>query len=223
VSRERLDRDRVLRAAADLADEIGLEATSMRRLAESLGVTPMALYKHVADREELVDGMVDRVVVEIEGRLVSGAPPASGDWRAAVRTRILAARAVIGDHAWAREAIVSRTRSSSMVLGYMDALIGTLRAGGLPIDLVHNTMHALSTRMWGFTREVFPTPELPADPVERDAMLAEYRRVLPNIVAMAGAVAHAGGCDDEAEFAFALDLLLDGVEAQRLAAVRGSA
>ncbi|WP_438354544.1 TetR/AcrR family transcriptional regulator [Microbacterium sp. CJ88] len=218
-TRQRLDRDRVLDAAVALADATTLEATSMRRLAETLGVTPMALYKHVADREELIDGMVDVVVAEIEARIAddagsaASAPPA--DWRAAVRGRILTARAVILQHAWAQEAIVTRTRSSVAVLSYMDALIGILRAGGLPIDLVHNAMHALSTRMWGFTREVFPTPQLPADPAERAATLAEFARVYPNIVHMADAVSHAGGCDDEAEFAFALDLLLDGFARHR--------
>jgi AcrR family transcriptional regulator len=218
-ARGRLDRGRVLAAAVELADSSGLEAASMRRLAESLGVTPMALYKHVADRDELVDGMVDLVVAEIEreiGERPDAVPvSAPGDWRSAVRARILTARAVTRRHAWAQEAIVTRTRSSPVVLAYMDALIGMLRAGGLSMDLVHNAMHALSTRMWGFTREVFPTPELPDDPGARDAMLAEFGRIYPHIVAMADSVAHAGGCDDEAEFAFALDLLLDGVEAAR--------
>ena len=78
-------------------------------------------------------------------------------------------------------------------------------------------MHALSTRMWGFTREVFPTPQLPSEPAERDAMLAHYAEEYPSIVMMVGAVAQAGGCDDEAEFAFALDLLLDGFERARIA------
>lgn len=210
-TRARLDRDRVLRAAVALADEVGLEATSMRRLAEALGVTPMALYKHVADREQLIDGMVDIVVGEIE--------PDSGpvdDWRNAVRDRILSSRAAILRHPWARGAIETRASSSPVVLSHMDALMGMMRAGGFSLDLVHNAMHALSTRMWGFTRDVFPTPQLPSAPAERDAMLAEYATRYPNIVAMAGDVARSGGCDDEAEFSYALGLLLDGFERTRI-------
>jgi AcrR family transcriptional regulator len=201
-----LSRDRVIATAVDLADDAGLDATSMRRLADALGVTPMALYKHVADRERLIDGMVDLIVTEITPA------PAGGTWRERLRARILSARAVIERHAWARGAIETRTTASPIVLTYMDGLIGILRDGGFSLDLVHNGMHALSTRMWGFTREVFPTPQLPADPEGQAAMLAEYSRAFPNIVAMAGAVEHSGGCDDQAEFEFALDLMLDGFE-----------
>lgn len=210
-TRPRLDRTRLLDAAVALADEAGLEATSMRRLAEVLGVTPMALYKHVADRDELIDGMVDVVVAEIAPDVVQV------DWRTAVRARILSSRAAVLRHPWARGAIETRAASSPIVLRHMDALIGMLRAGGFSLDLVHNAMHALSTRMWGFTRDVFPTPRLPADPADRAAMLASFAAEYPHIVAMAGAVDHAGGCDDEAEFAFALDLLLDGLERVRRA------
>lgn len=202
----------MLRAAVDLADQGGLEALSMRRLAETLDVTPMALYKHVANRDELVDGMVDVVVTDIAP--VEPDP----DWRRAVRRRILSARATILRHPWATDAIVSRTHATPTVLAYLDSLMGLLRAGDMSMDLLHNAMHALSTRMWGFTREVFPTPPVPDDPVERDAMLAHYVAQYPNIVAMATGAAHAGaGCDSDAEFAFALDLLLDGIERRRLA------
>lgn len=202
----------MLSEAIALADEAGLEATTMRRLAERLGVTPMALYKHVASRDELVDGMVDEVI--------SALPPArsASDWRAAVRRRILSARRGILRHPWATEAIRTRTHASPVVLAYMDELMGMLRAGGFSLDLLHNAMHALSTRMWGFTVEVFPTPATPVDAAERDAMLAGFAATYPNIVAMAAGAAHAGGsCDSDAEFAFALDLLLDGLERHRLA------
>jgi AcrR family transcriptional regulator len=212
-NRQPLDRDQVLHAAVELADAIGLEALTMRRLADALAVTPMALYKHVAGREELIDGMVDVVVARIES------VPPHPDWRQAVRRRILSARATILRHPWATDAIVTRTHASPLVLGYLDSLMGLMRAGGLSLDLLHNAMHALSTRMWGFTREVFPTPVVPDDPQERAVMYAQFARDYPNIVAMATGAAHAGaGCDSDAEFAFALDLLLDGVERQRLAA-----
>ena len=102
----RLNRDRVLRTAVALADEAGIEAVSMRKLAEELGVVPMALYKHVASKEELLDGMVDIVVGEID-------PPAVGaDWKGAVRQRILSARRSLQRHPWASGVIESRTNPS---------------------------------------------------------------------------------------------------------------
>lgn len=185
----------------------------MRRLAHSLAVTPMALYKHVANREELIDGMVDTVIAKIP------APAADPDWRRAVRGRILSARTTIRGHPWVLDAIETRTSAGPAVLSYMDSLMGMLTAGGFSPDLVHNAMHALSTRMWGFTRDVFPTPSLPADPDQRVAMLNRYAAQYPNIVALAATMQHNGtGCDNDAEFGFALDLMLDGLERVRVSA-----
>lgn len=212
TSRATLDRDRVIDAAIALADDAGLEATSMRRLADALGVTPMALYKHVASRDELIDGMVDRVVAGI------AEPAAAGDWRDALRTRILAARAALRTHAWAQDAIASRTLASPVVLDYMDGLMQIMFDGGLSADLVHNGMHALSTRMWGFTLDVMPTPTPPADPVERERSVAAFLAAYPAIARMSVGAAHAGdGCDDDAEFAFALDLLIEGLQRRAIA------
>ena len=197
----------MLDAAVALADEVGLEAMSMRRLADALGVTPMALYKHVAHREELVDGMVERIVAGI-------ATPQEGQaWKQALRARILSARAVMTAHPWAQSAVETRTTAGPAVLAYMDSLMGLMFAGGLSADLVHHAMHALSTRMWGLTRDVLPTPALPADPAERSRVMADLAATYPAIVRMATTASHAGaGCDDDAEFAFALDILLDAVE-----------
>src|SRR4051812_27658865 len=122
--REPLSRDRVLATAVGLADASGLAALSMRTIAAELGVVPMALYKHVAGKEELVDGMVDAVLAEFEP-----ADPSLG-WRDAVRARVLSARRAVLRHPWARQAIESRTRRSAAVLGYMDSLAGLFRAGG---------------------------------------------------------------------------------------------
>jgi AcrR family transcriptional regulator len=201
-----LDRDRIIDAAMALADRDGLSSVTMRRLADALGVTPMALYKHVRDREELLDGMVDRVVGSI-------APPSAGAWAEALRERILAARAAMLRHPWAREAIETRTTASATVLAYMDALMGTMFDGGLSADLVHHGMHALSTRMWGFTRDVLPTPAVPEDPQEREAAMRAFAAAYPSIVRMATTATDAGhACDEDAEFAFALDILLDALE-----------
>jgi AcrR family transcriptional regulator len=210
--RPRLNRDRVLRAAVALADEDGIEALSMRSLAQRIGVVPMALYKHVANKEELLDGMVDVIVGDID----LTAP--GTDWKAAVRQRVLAARASLLRHPWASRVIESRTSASPVVLDHMEALVGLFRAGGFSVDLTHHVMHALGTRMWGFTQEVFPTPAQPADPGARAVLLGRFAVRYPHIVEMATAGSHdegsavGGGCDDQFEFEFALDLLLDGFE-----------
>ncbi|NYF17365.1 AcrR family transcriptional regulator [Microbacterium sp. AK009] len=205
VPRRTLDRERVLDAAVASADEVGLEATSMRRVADALGVTAMALYKHVANREELVDGMLDRLVASID-------VPADGlSWQDALRARIRSARAVMGRHRWAQAAIESRTAASPTVLAYMDSLMAIMFDGGLSADLVHHAMHALSTRMWGITRDVLPTPTIPADPGLRAQAMAQFAVSYPAIVRMATTAPHAGSaCDEDAEFSFALDLMIDG-------------
>src|SRR6476661_6416275 len=116
-----LSRDRVLAAAVELADEVGIESLSMRRLAEALGVVPMALYKHVANKEELLDGMVDVVVAEIDP------PLPNAKWKSSVRQRILAARRVLLRHPWASDVIESRANPSPVLLTYIDSMIGMFR------------------------------------------------------------------------------------------------
>jgi AcrR family transcriptional regulator len=210
--RKPLSRQRVLAAAVIFADCNGLEALSMRALAQQLGVVPMALYKHVANKEELLDGMVDVVVGQID-------PPVPGThWKAAVRARILSARQALARHRWACPVIQSRTHASPVVLGYMDALMGLFLTGGVSADLTHHAMHALGTRMWGFTQDVFPTPAPPADPQARAGMFEQFAVNYPHIIAIATAASYqasspsGGGCDEQLEFEFALDLLLDGIE-----------
>jgi AcrR family transcriptional regulator len=210
-----LSRDRVLRAAVALADDAGIDSLSMRNLAQELGVVPMALYKHVANKEELLDGMVDVIVGEID-------PPVHGaDWKDAIRQRILSAREALLRHGWASQVIESRTHATPVVLDYMNSLIGMFRAGGFSVDLTHHVMHALGTRMWGFTQEVFPTQAPPADPDVRAAAFGQLAARYPYIIEMATAGSHDGestvgrGCDDQFEFEFALDLLLDGFERLR--------
>ena len=212
LRRAPLNRDRVLRAAVALADDAGIGALSMRNLAQELDVVPMALYKHVANNEELLDGMVDVIVGGID------LPTPGADWKAVIRERVLSARASLLRHPWASQVIESRTSASPVVLDHMEALVGLFRAGGFSVDLTHHVMHALGTRMWGFTQEVFPTPAQPVDPDARAAMLSRFAARYAHIVEMATAVSHdegsavGGGCDDQFEFEFALYLLLDVFE-----------
>ena len=211
-----LNRDRVLRAAVAFADRAGIEALSMRGLAQELDVVPMALYKHVANKEQLLDGMVEVIVGEIEPAAVDA------DWRSAVRHRILATRRALLRHPWASRVIESRATPTPGVLDYLNSVIGLFRAGGLSADLTHHAMHALGSRVWGFTQELFPASPSPAaadaDPQAAAALLGELARRYPHIVEIVLARPHDGdsvvgqGCDDQFEFEFALDLLLDGVE-----------
>jgi AcrR family transcriptional regulator len=227
--RVRLNRQRVLQAAVALADEAGIDELSMRRLGQELGVVPMALYKHVANKEELLDGMVEAIISEIDPAVTDPAvtDPAAGgaDWKNAVRLRVLSARAVLQRHRWARQVLESRTNQTPAVLGYMDSFIAMFLAGGFSVDLTHHVMHAMGSRIWGFTQELFDDSAgrpggdaVEGAPEVQAAMFEQMAARYPNIVQVATAASHdegsvvGRGCDDQFEFEFALDLLLDGFE-----------
>ena len=214
-AREPLSRERVLRAAVALADEGGVESLSMRRLAQALGVVPMALYKHVAGKDELLDGMIDVVVAEID-------PPIEGaDWKTTMRERILSARRALLRHPWATSALESRGEPTPTVIGYLDSMMGVFLDGGFSIDLMHHAMHVMGSRMLGFSQELFDdTSSMPAD--EAAEVWTPMADTYPNIAKLVpvaigthdGPVV-GGGCDDQFEFEFALDLVLDGLERLR--------
>ena len=204
----------MLRAAVARADKAGIESLSMRRLAEELGVVPMALYKHLANKEELLDGMIDVVVGEID-------PPVAGaGWKSAVRQRILSARRALLRHPWASQVMESKQNPTPLVLAYMDTMIGLFRAGGFSVNLTHHVMHTIGSRVLGFSQELFNDSST-VDPEVAAAMLRELGPKFPNVLAIATAASHeeasvvGPGCDDQYEFEFALDLLLDGFERLR--------
>jgi AcrR family transcriptional regulator len=209
-----LSRERVLDAAVALADAGGVDALSMRKIAQELGVVPMALYKHVSSKDELLDGMVDVVVGEID-------PPASGtDWKTAIRRRVLSARSALLRHPWASRVIESRTDPTPAVLEYMDSMIGMFRAGGFSIDLTHHAMHAMGSRLLGFSQELFDD-SVDLDPEATAVMLQRMAGRFPHITELVMAITHeeasvvGQGCDDQFEFEFALDLMLDGLDRLR--------
>jgi AcrR family transcriptional regulator len=213
-----LSKERVLATAVALADEGGVDALSMRKIAQALGVVPMALYKHVANKNELLDGMIDVLVLEID-------PPAGDpDWKTVIRRRVLSARRMLLRHPWAPEVIESRMKARAsptpVVMEYLDSMIGIFRAGGFSIDLVHHAMHVMGSRLMGFSQELFvdnSDREPDPDAMPPEEMAARY----PHITELAMAVAHdqesvvGSGCDDQFEFEFALDLTLDGLERLR--------
>ncbi|HEX6329711.1 MAG TPA: TetR/AcrR family transcriptional regulator C-terminal domain-containing protein [Actinomycetota bacterium] len=216
-TREPLNRERILEAAVGLADDGGVESLSMRKIAHELGVVPMALYKHVANKDELLDGMVDVVVGEIDP------PIEGGDWKTTMRERILSARRALLRHPWASRVLESRGEPTPTVIAYLDSMMGVFLAGGFSVDLMHHAMHAMGSRILGFSQELFDdTSSMPAE--EAEAMFAQMADVYPNIAKLLpvaigthdeGGAVVGTGCDDRFEFEFALDLMLDGLERLR--------
>ena len=210
-----LTKERILRGAVALADEGGLDSISMRKIADELDVVPMALYRHVANKDEVLDAMVDEVVAEIDPL------DTDAEWKTAVRRRILSARRMLLRHPWAARVIETRTDPTPAVITYIDEMIGLFLAGGFSIELTHHALHAMGSRILGFSQELFDdTPDV--DPDVEAAMYEAMAEAYPNIGRMIAIVTHDDssrvgdrGCDDQFEFEFALDLLLDGLERLR--------
>jgi len=206
--RSQLTRERVVAAAVELADRDGIESISMRRLAQELGVEAMSLYTHVRNKDDLLDGMVDAVIGQI--------PLAEGGagWKASLRQMALAARGVVLRHPWAPRTIETRTAPGFAAMRYVDAVLGVLREGGFSIAQTHHALHILGSRVLGFTQELFDdSAEL--DPEAAAAVASQIGATLPYAAEMALAATHTGAlgrCDDDAEFAFALDFILDGLD-----------
>jgi AcrR family transcriptional regulator len=211
-----LTRERVFEAAVAFVDEHGIEELSMRKLGQELGVEAMSLYYHVANKGEILDGMVDAVTSEI------GLTPDEGDWKSAMRTQILAARAAMKRHPWAPGVIETRKTMSLPIMKYMDAVGGIFRRSGFSVDLMHHAMHALGSRVLGFSQELYDDSEaLDESPEVQAIMLQQMVEEFPNISAIVAEIQHqeetivGSGCDDDSEFRFALDILLDGLERAR--------
>ncbi|MCH7697309.1 MAG: TetR/AcrR family transcriptional regulator [Chloroflexi bacterium] len=209
-----LNRERVLAAAVTLADSEGIESLSMRKLAHELGVEAMSLYNHVTNKQDILDGVVDFIVNEIT-------TPADGaDWKTAIRHKAMSAREALRRHPWAAGVIATRTDMTPTMLKYFDSGIGVLLDGGFSADLAHHAVHALGSRFFGFTQELFDSEDdsnQEVTPLLIQQMAGEY----PNLAEMMTAAIHDDdsivglGCDDQFEFEFALDLILDGLERLR--------
>lgn len=213
--RETLNRNKVLQASIALADAEGVDGVSMRRLADQLKVVPMALYKHVADKEDLLDGMVDTVIAELGVSKPSADPSQTQGWAAEVTGLVLAARQAVTRHPWLRRAIETRSRRTPAVLGHMEAVTRLFLRGGLSPDLTHHAMHALGNRIWGFSPELFNEADGATGTERPRSAPAPNPEDYPSILAVAADAQTrrplATGCDEDFEFAFALDLLLDGI------------
>ena len=172
----------------------------------------------------LLDGMVDAVVTELSDEVgPGGGSAAEKDWAAALRTRVLTARTVMLRHPWLPSVLETRTSLSLPLIGYYEGVLATLRAGGFSNDLAHHTLHALGSKALGFSQELFD-PTKGGDAAQRaGADLSAMAAAFPNLMAMMAEVAHddpdstLGWCDDQSEFEFGLDVLLDGLERRRAA------
>jgi AcrR family transcriptional regulator len=217
-----LTRDRVLTAACAIADEAGLETLTMRRLAEDLGVEAMSIYHHLPNKDAILEGLVELAFIEIEHEVGGFAPPAevsaatAGSWQGALRARILGARRVLLRHPWVPSVMESRSVLVPAMARYIDGVVAIMSTGGLSFDLIHHALHALGSRMYGFSQELGMdgggggTPTIGED-------LAQLKQMVPHLAAMLEDVVHddpdstLGWCDDQTEFEFGLDILLDGI------------
>lgn len=202
-----LSKERVLRSAIQLADEGGVATLTMRKLAERLGVEAMSLYHHVANKDEILDGLVDFVFAEI-------ALPTTDDWKAAMRERAHSLRAALMRHRWAIGLLESRRHPGPATLRHHDWVLGCLRGGGLPIALTAHAYSLLDSYIYGFAMQElnmpFDTSRVPAE--EAQAMLQQMPTgMYPHLVEM---VEHAmqPGYAYANEFGFGLDLILDSLD-----------
>jgi len=212
VRRTPLDRAKVLRAALQMADKGGIDARSMRKLAQALKVEAMSLYNHVAGKEDVLDGLVELVASEIE------VPAIGGPWRPAMRQRAISAHTVLMRHPWATMLFVSRLNIGPTMLRYVDATIGCLRAAGFSYPLADHAWNALDAYIYGFTLQKL---NFPLDPAEYAAAAQQFIHLIPveqfpHLNGMSQEVI-AGRHDGIHQLELGLDVLLDGLERLRAA------
>jgi AcrR family transcriptional regulator len=183
----------------------------MRKLAKELGVEAMSLYNHVANKTDLLDGMVDLVFGEVE------VPAAGGDWKAELRKRAMSTRAALERHPWAIGEMEGRTNHGPANLRVHDAVLGCLRAAGFSVEM---TVHAYSVQdayIYGFAlQQRDMASRTPQDfAAEAGRQMREYATALadfPNLVEVVGGHIAEAGYDYDAEFRFGLDVILDRLE-----------
>jgi AcrR family transcriptional regulator len=207
-----LTRERVLETALRLADQGGLEALSMRKLGQALGVEAMALYYHFANKERVLDGIVDLVFGEIEP------PAAGGEWKSAMRRRAIEVRDALLRHRWAVGFMESRTNPGPATLRHHDAVIGCLRAAGFDMAMAAHAYSLMDSYIYGFALTQMTLPFEALDDITEMAqtMLEPFPAgEFPNLLAFITEHAMKPGYDYADEFEYGLDLILDGIEQDR--------
>jgi AcrR family transcriptional regulator len=210
--RARLSRDRVLEAAIALADADGIASLTMRKLGVELGVEAMSLYNHVANKVDLLDGMIDSVFGEID------LPAGGTDWRKAMRLRAVSARKVMSRHPWAIGLMESRNTPGPATLRHHDAVIGTLREAGFSIAMAAHAISTLDSYIYGFALQETSLPVHTAEDTAKVAQVILMRlssNEYPHLTELTVEHVLQPGYDHGNEFAFGLDLILDGLERTR--------
>lgn len=208
-ARTPLTRSRVLTAATSLADARGIGALSMRRLAQELGVEAMSLYHHVANKDDILDGMVDAVLAEVPLRRPSG------DWKATIRELAIATHDALSRHPWAASLMLSRDIPAR--LRYMEAVLGSLRMAGFSAQMTDHAYHAIDSHIAGYT---LWAANFDIDPETLPVLAEAFLRQLPAadfpyVVEHVHEHLRERDPAEEGEFAFGLDLILDGLERLR--------
>ena len=207
-----LSRERVMRAAVALADKGGIESLTMRRLGQELRVEAMSLYNHVANKEDIVDGIVDLVFGEID------VPSDGAGWKTAMRQRAISARDVLLRHPWATSLMQSRTKPGPATLRHNDSVLASLRAAGFTVEMAAHAFSVMDGYIYGFALQQM---NLPSHSSEEATQLAEgiLRQLpaneYPHLAEMITEHAMNPGYDYADEFEFGLDLILDGLERVR--------
>ena len=204
-----LTRERVLHGAIAVADAGGISGLTMRSLAQELGVKPMSLYHHVANKDEILDGIVDLVFAEIE------LPGADDAWRPAMRQRAASARAALRRHPWATPLMQSRTNPGPATLRHHDAVIGALRTAGFSIELTAHAFSLLDAYVYGFALQEAALPFDAPDEVPEVAaeMFAQFpSEAYPHLAEFTTEHVLRPGYDYADEFEVGLDLILDGLD-----------
>jgi AcrR family transcriptional regulator len=207
--RTALTRDRVLKTAVAVADESGIESLTMRRLAQELDVKPMSLYYHVANKDDILDGIVDIVFSEIS------LPRTGADWKPAMRDRAVSVRRVLTEHPWATSLMQERVNPGPALLRHHDAVIGSLREGAFSVAMAAHAFSAMDAYIYGFALQ---EKTLPFDTPEEVAMIAEMilQQMPPDEYPYLAelTIDHVlrPGYSYSDEFEFGLDLILDGLE-----------
>jgi AcrR family transcriptional regulator len=202
-----LSRTRILRSALALADREGLEGLSMRKVAQGLGVQAMSLYNHVANKDDLIDGMVELVVGEM------AVPEVGKEWKGEMRRRAIVAHGVLLRHPWALIPLMSRVNVGPMILRYIDATLGCLHAGGFSLVMADHAWNAIDSHIYGFTMQELKFPFEPTDYAEAAKMGLDLipAALYPNMHYLAIEVMERR-YDGLHDFEFGLEMVLDGLE-----------
>ena len=206
-----LSRDRVLHEAIAVADEGGMDALSMRRLAHRLGVEAMSIYYHLENKDALLDGMIDRVMAEIE------LPEPDEEWQPGNRRRAVSLHNMLAHHPWAAPLMESRTNPGPVALRYYDAVLGSFRTAGFSVPMAAHAFAAIDAYVYGFGLQEFSLPfdEVPIEEIGQAILQTLPPDEYPYLTEMIIDHALQPGYDYSAEFEWGLDLILDAFE-QRL-------